>query len=152
MKLVVGNSVNKASVAHLLRGWVGHGRMPVEVVSSATGIPARTIYDHMDTLSATLPNAAHVAAYMALFGPLFTNLFLSMIGQGGAVETHPTLVHAHEELSRFAAFAAFLAHVLDDARIDHREMPGLIRRADAHAVEALSFVAALKSGMIKEAA
>jgi len=138
-------TVNKHTIADLLRMFMGRGKMPAETVAQFTGIPKRTVSDHIYSGSATQPNASHMAAYCRLFGPAFTNVYLSMFGQGGAVELTPEPISVSHHMTGTAGAVLTFSQILEDGIVDHNEWITLEKLAHERVIANTRLHAALST-------
>ncbi|MCP4538510.1 MAG: hypothetical protein GY832_15350 [Chloroflexi bacterium] len=123
--MLITDEQTKYRIKDVLRGFIGRYGMPVETVSTFTGISVRTLWSHLDR-AGPLPNAAHMACYMKLFGTLFTNAYLNIAGLGGAASLTPEKVSYYDHVVAGADAHAFSVKALKDGIIDHRESAKII--------------------------
>ncbi len=149
------NNANSQTIKFLLRQFIGRHAIPVESLSQFSGfdsagrsiLSVRAIYSHL-SIEGSLPNAVHMASYMHTLGPQFTNRYLALFSQAGAVHALPQAVSPFTHLSGEAIMTAELAAALDDGVLSHSERLALIPLAESRALENTRFAAALRENMV----
>lgn len=142
---------NKNAIKDLLRSFIGRHAFPVEVVADRSGLSVRNIYSHLSA-DGSLPNAEHLLGYFRALGPLFTNHYLAMAGQGGALEVTPVEVCPNAHLIETADFTLLQTRFMKDQLVDHSERPLLRAKAHERVIGNLRLVAAIDHGLLRSAA
>jgi len=115
--------------------FVGSGRRhAIGALAGATGISATQISDYLN--GRTTPSVANLGLLFGAVGSDLVNAWLAHFGLCGARPIEGPEQSAQAALSTTAAATATLARALEDGRIDHTELPDVIRdaRETAHAL------------------
>lgn len=119
----------KPLMVDILRDYVGPGRARSYEVAADDlgGIEARTVKGWC--LGENLPPMASLLRLMVVLGPVFTNRVLRLAGYEGAGQVECEQVSASEVITQSAELISAASSATADGHIDHRELPGLMRRA-----------------------